>query len=88
MTYKISIIIPFSLFHLIICFLLSKQVKAADFAMASMVSLTVSGQSPNKMLLAIGKGSGSVEVWTCDILLRRFEKAGSCDAHNHAVSSY
>lgn len=67
-------------------FSLLKEVKAADFAMASMVSLTVSGLSPNKMLLAIGKGSGSIEVWTCDILVRRFEKAGSCDAHNHVVT--
>ncbi|KAF3662106.1 hypothetical protein FXO38_11359 [Capsicum annuum] len=67
-------------------FSLLKEVKAADFAMATMVSLTVSGQSPNKMLLAIGKGSGSIEVWTCDILVRRFEKAGSCDAHNHVVT--
>lgn len=67
-------------------FSLLKEVKAADFAMASMVSLTVSGQSPNKMLLAIGKGSGSIEVWTCDILVCRFEKAGFCDAHNHAVT--
>ncbi|CAN4099079.1 unnamed protein product [Withania somnifera] len=67
-------------------FSLLKEVKATDFAMASIVSLTVSGQSPNKMLLAIGKGSGSIEVWTCDILVHRFEKAGSCDAHNHVVT--
>ncbi|XP_059300256.1 uncharacterized protein LOC132052640 [Lycium ferocissimum] len=67
-------------------FSLLKEVKAADFAMASVVSLIVSGQSPNKMLLAIGKGSGSIEVWTCDILACRFEKAGSCDAHNHVVT--
>ncbi|KAJ8563414.1 hypothetical protein K7X08_031866 [Anisodus acutangulus] len=67
-------------------FSLLKEVIATDFAMASVVSLTVSGQSPNKVLLAIGKGSGSIEVWTCDILVRRFEKAGSCDAHNHVVT--
>uniref|UniRef100_A0A0V0ITQ3 Putative ovule protein n=1 Tax=Solanum chacoense TaxID=4108 RepID=A0A0V0ITQ3_SOLCH len=67
-------------------FSLLKEVNAANFAMATMVSLTVSVQSPNKMLLAIGKGSGSIEVWTCDILLRRFEKAGTYDAHNHAVT--
>lgn len=56
--------------------------------MASVVSFNVSAQSPNKMLLAIGNGSGSIEVWSCDILVRRFEKAGSCDAHNHVVSSF
>ncbi|KAK4375865.1 hypothetical protein RND71_006542 [Anisodus tanguticus] len=67
-------------------FSLLKEVIATDFAMASVVSLTVSGQLPNKVLLTIGKGSGSIEVWTCDILLRRFEKAGSCDAHNHVVT--
>lgn len=87
MTYRFLFSYSFFTVRLIICFLLCKQVKAADFAMASMVSLTVSGQSPNKMLLAIGKGSGSIEVWTCDILVCRFEKAGFCDAHNHAVSS-
>ncbi|XP_016508487.1 uncharacterized protein LOC107826060 isoform X1 [Nicotiana tabacum] len=67
-------------------FSLLKEVKAVDFAMASVVSFNVSAQSPNKMLLAIGNGSGSIEVWSCDILVRRFEKAGSCDAHNHVVT--
>lgn len=28
---------------------------------------TVPTQSSNKMLLAIGKGAGSFEVWDCDV---------------------
>jgi hypothetical protein len=38
------------------------------------------------MLLAIGKGSGSIEIWICDISYREFDKLGSYDAHYYAVS--
>jgi len=38
------------------------------------------------MLLAIGKVSGSIEIWLCDISSREFDKLGSYDAHSYAVS--
>jgi len=38
------------------------------------------------MLLAIGKVSGSIEIWICDISSREFDKLGSYDAHYYAVS--
>ncbi|MCI34004.1 transducin/WD40 repeat protein [Trifolium medium] len=38
------------------------------------------------MLLAIGKGSGSIEIWLCDISSREFDKLGSYDAHYYAVT--
>lgn len=40
------------------------------------------------MLLAIGKGSGSFEIWLCDIASREFDKLGSYDAHYYVVSSF
>lgn len=38
------------------------------------------------MLLAVGKGSGSFEVWTCDISGWKFDKVGLHDAHDCVVS--
>ena len=38
------------------------------------------------MLIAVGKGSGSFEVWVCDIPNGKFDKLGSYDAHDHVVS--
>ena len=38
------------------------------------------------MLLAIGKGSGSFEIWLCDISSKEFDKLGSYDAHDYIVS--
>lgn len=43
-------------------------------------------QSPQEMLLAVGKGSGSLEVWKCDIFSKKFDKAGSYDVHDQVVS--
>jgi hypothetical protein len=43
---------------------------------------------PSKMLLAIGKGSGSIEIWLCDISSREFDKLGSYDAHYYVVSLF
>lgn len=37
------------------------------------------------MLLAIGKGSGSFEIWLCDISSKEFNKLGSYDAHDYIV---
>lgn len=45
-------------------------------------------KSLHKMLLAVGKGSGSFELWNCDISGRKFDKIGSFDAHYHAVSAF
>lgn len=42
--------------------------------------------SNQRMLLAIGKFSGSFEVWTCDISSQKFERTGSCNAHDQVVS--
>lgn len=38
------------------------------------------------MLLAVGKGSGSFEVWICDVSNSKFDKFGSYDAHDNVVS--
>lgn len=38
------------------------------------------------MLLATGKVSGSFEIWLCDISSREFDKLGSYDAHDFAVT--
>ncbi|XP_075647937.1 uncharacterized protein LOC142618798 isoform X2 [Castanea sativa] len=67
------------------CFLL-KEVITADSIPVSVLSLSMPAKSLHKMLLAVGKGSGSFELWNCDISGRKFDKIGSFDAHYHAVT--
>lgn len=68
-------------------FLLLKEVITANAVPVSVLSVTVHVQYPSKMLLAIGKVSGSIEIWLCDISSREFDKLGSYDAHYYAVTS-
>ncbi|KAI4338038.1 hypothetical protein L6164_016393 [Bauhinia variegata] len=67
-------------------FLLLKEVITVNIVPVSVLSATVLDQSLSKMLLAIGKGSGSFEIWLCDISCSEFVKLGSYDAHEHVVT--
>ncbi|PIA44102.1 hypothetical protein AQUCO_01700014v1 [Aquilegia coerulea] len=67
-----------------ICLL--KEVTSASSAPVSVLSLTASAESPEKMLLAVGRGSGSLEVWICDISNFKFQIIGSYDAHVQVVT--
>lgn len=67
----------FSLFHEII---------SVDSVPVSVLSLTVHMPSAKQILLAVGKGSGALEVWTCDISTRKFHKIGLDDVHGHVVT--
>lgn len=51
----------------------------------STLSFVVNNYS-NEMHLAIGKGSGSFEVWKCEISTRKFEQVASTNAHDQVVS--
>ncbi|KAL0299748.1 UNVERIFIED_CONTAM: hypothetical protein Sradi_6634600 [Sesamum radiatum] len=67
-------------------FSLLKEVMMADSATISVLSLIVPTQTPWKLLLAIGKGSGSIEVWILDMSISKFEKVGCCNAHQRIVT--
>ncbi|KAL8049351.1 hypothetical protein ABFX02_06G016100 [Erythranthe guttata] len=67
-------------------FSLLKEVMTVDSATISVLSLTVPSHSPGKLLLAIGKGSGSFEVWMLEMATRKFEKNGCYDAHDRIVT--
>ncbi|GFP88756.1 hypothetical protein PHJA_001019300 [Phtheirospermum japonicum] len=67
-------------------FSLLKEVMTLDSATISILSLTAPSQSPWKLFLAIGKGSGSFEVWIIDMLTRKFEKVGCYNAHERIVT--
>lgn len=69
--------VPFSLFS---------EVVAGDNVLVSALSLLVPVQSPSKVLLAVGKGSGSFQIWTCNAKTKSSKKVGSYDAHLQAVS--
>ncbi|KAE8077619.1 hypothetical protein FH972_016169 [Carpinus fangiana] len=66
--------------------ILLKKVIVADSVPVSVLSLWMPAKSLHKMLLAVGKGSGSFEVWNCDISSNRFDIVGSYDAHDHVVT--
>lgn len=55
-------------------------------APVSVLSLAVTSESQPKLLVAIGKGSGSFEVWVDNKLSHEFEKISLVDAHDHVVS--
>ncbi|KAK7278862.1 hypothetical protein RJT34_23901 [Clitoria ternatea] len=67
-------------------FLLLKEVVTVNAVPVSVLSVTVHDQYPSKMLLASGKVSGSFEIWLCDISSREFDKLGSYDAHDLALT--
>ncbi|KAK4754171.1 hypothetical protein SAY87_002275 [Trapa incisa] len=69
-------------------FILLKEIIIADPATApvSVVSLTLSSESQEKMFIAIGKGSGSFEVWMDYKLSGEFQKISSVNAHGHVIT--
>ncbi|KAG8661827.1 hypothetical protein MANES_01G042700v8 [Manihot esculenta] len=67
-------------------FFLLKEVIFGSFVPVSVLSLVTPVQAPHKILLAVGKGSGSIEVWTCDIPSCKFDKVCSQDAHDYVVT--
>lgn len=45
-------------------------------------------KSPDKIHLAVGKGSGSLELWICNMSSQKFDKIGTYDAHGQTVSVF
>ncbi|KAJ0044643.1 hypothetical protein Pint_05181 [Pistacia integerrima] len=67
-------------------FSILKEVITINNVPIYVLSLCVPARSSHQMLLAIGKGSGSFDVWICDISSNKFDKAGSYDAHDQVVT--
>ncbi|KAK4273836.1 hypothetical protein QN277_017155 [Acacia crassicarpa] len=67
-------------------FSLLKEVITVNVVPVSVLSATMQIQS-SEMLLAIGKGSGSFEIWLCGLSCNEFHTLGSYDAHDHIVTS-
>ncbi|XP_073016525.1 uncharacterized protein [Primulina eburnea] len=57
-----------------------------DSAPVSILSFTAPLQTPLNLFLAIGKGSGSFEVWTMNMTSHEFEIIGCYSAHDHIVT--
>lgn len=51
-----------------------------------MLSLVVPSRTLQKIHLAVGRGSGSFEVWICEINSRKFDRANSSNPHGSVVS--
>ncbi|CAA0813062.1 Transducin/WD40 repeat-like superfamily protein, partial [Striga hermonthica] len=67
-------------------FTLFKEAIAVDHATISVLSLTIPSQSPWRLFLAVGKGSGSFEVWIIDMLTCNFDRVGCYSAHDRIVT--
>ncbi|KAI3434194.1 uncharacterized protein J3R85_006645 [Psidium guajava] len=67
-------------------FILLKEIINPDSIPVSVLSLTTPVRSPHRQLLAVGKGSGSFDVWIHEQHNCNFERIGSYEAHDHAVT--
>lgn len=67
-------------------FSLLKEVLTVNTVPISVLSLILPVQSPRLMLLAVGKGSGSFDLWKCGISCNKFDKVGSYNAHDQVVT--
>ncbi|XP_073016452.1 uncharacterized protein [Primulina eburnea] len=64
------------------------QVITVDSAPVSILSFAAPLQTKLNLFLAIGKGSGSFEVWTMNINSHEFEIIGCYSAHDHIVTGF
>ncbi|CAH9078532.1 unnamed protein product [Cuscuta europaea] len=69
-----------------VSFSLLKEVTSVDCGPVSVLSVIVPLDSPSKISLAIGKGSGTVDVWICEMCSSTFKKVGSYRGHDHIVT--
>ncbi|XP_011621037.1 uncharacterized protein LOC18427718 [Amborella trichopoda] len=67
-------------------FTLWKEIIKVDSIPVSAISLGVPSKSRNKFLLAVGKGSGLLEVYECLLSSTKFHIAGHVDAHDQVVT--
>ncbi|CAI0399463.1 unnamed protein product [Linum tenue] len=67
-------------------FVLVKEVIRVNIVPISVLSVLLPVQPVDKMRIAVGKGSGSFEIWTCDTSNFKLDKAGCHDAHDYAVT--
>ncbi|KAK9145814.1 hypothetical protein Sjap_005717 [Stephania japonica] len=67
-------------------FSLLKEIIPATYVPISVLSLNTPSKSQDKLLLAVGKASGSLEIWICDISSCDFQATGSYEVHNQAVT--
>uniref|UniRef100_A0A2P2MFC5 Transducin family protein n=4 Tax=Rhizophora mucronata TaxID=61149 RepID=A0A2P2MFC5_RHIMU len=68
-------------------FVILREVIPGNIVPVSVLSLVVPVQSLHKMLLAVGKGSGSVEVWAYDRSGCQCDNACVYDAHDCVVTA-
>ncbi|URD95126.1 WD40 [Musa troglodytarum] len=69
-----------------ISFSLINELTAAMPAPISTISLVVPRHSQENIVLAIGKGSGSLEAWICNVFGKKIHSAGVYDAHDQVVT--
>lgn len=62
-----------------------QQVTNATSAPVSTISLIVQAQSQDKIILAIGRGSGSLETWIYCLSSNKIQCAGISEAHDQVV---
>ncbi|KAI4325969.1 hypothetical protein MLD38_031327 [Melastoma candidum] len=69
-------------------FVLLHEIITSNGISVSVLSATVPVSSPVSVHLAVGKVSGSFDIWICDISNSRFNKTPSEEAHDQAVTGF
>ncbi|CAI9108897.1 OLC1v1008599C1 [Oldenlandia corymbosa var. corymbosa] len=64
---------------------LLNEVLTMDCGIVSVLSLFLPRESPGEMVLAIGQGSGLLEIWIGNLNSSKFEREGYSEAHNHIL---
>ncbi|CAA7410944.1 unnamed protein product [Spirodela intermedia] len=67
-------------------FRLLKEVISVTHIPISTLAMAVPMKSPDSFVLAIGKGSGSLEAWICNVSSSKFERVGTYNAHDQVVT--
>ncbi|VFQ85102.1 unnamed protein product [Cuscuta campestris] len=69
-----------------VSFFLIKEVTMVNFEPVSILSVIVPSDSSGKICLAIGRGSGSIDVWISEMPNNTFKSVGSYNGHDHIVT--
>lgn len=67
-------------------FSLLRVVADVTYVPVSTISTVAPSTSTNTIVLAVGRGSGSLDIYSCGITSEKFENMGVYDAHKQAVT--
>ncbi|KAG0462447.1 hypothetical protein HPP92_020923 [Vanilla planifolia] len=68
------------------CFSLIAEVTTSTTSPVSTIALVIQEKTPDNVVLAVGRGSGLLEIWTYVATSKKLESAGYYNAHEQVVT--